>query len=273
MAGISSKAAGKLENKRKFNGIEHNTDLDLNQYDAFFRNADPQIGRWWQIDPKPNTSESPYSMMGNNPISKADPLGDTIKARGNFLQRLKINARLLIASTFSSSAREMIRDLKKSTHVHTIVMNKYIDASFSRPDNIAAALKKGTVFETQDQFGATTIMGTGLGTGTTITLAKRNKHQDINGGYTGTRTTALLHELFHSWSYNYGKGNREIDNSLKVEERQAVHWENVFRKQLGFLGIFGMPARAAYEDETNVMQNVYDPNFEQKANESDPRKN
>jgi RHS repeat-associated protein len=77
MAGISSKAAGKLENKRKFNGIEHNTDLDLNHYDAFFRNADPQIGRWWQIDPKPNMAESPYSMMGNNPIISADFLGDT----------------------------------------------------------------------------------------------------------------------------------------------------------------------------------------------------
>jgi RHS repeat-associated protein len=77
MAGISSKAAGKLENKRKFNGIEHTTELDLNTYDAFFRNADPQIGRWWQIDPKPNVFESPYVMMGNNPIGNHDYLGDT----------------------------------------------------------------------------------------------------------------------------------------------------------------------------------------------------
>ncbi|MBZ5858550.1 hypothetical protein LAQ65_15610 [Flavihumibacter profundi] len=77
MAGISSKAAGKQENKKQFNGIEHTTDLDLNQYDAFFRTMDPQVGRWWQVDPKPNDAESPYAAMGNNPILNKDYLGDT----------------------------------------------------------------------------------------------------------------------------------------------------------------------------------------------------
>lgn len=77
MAGISSKAVGKLDNKKKFNGIEHTTDLDLNQYDAFFRTMDPQVGRWWQIDPKPNEMFSPYAAMANNPLLYSDPLGDT----------------------------------------------------------------------------------------------------------------------------------------------------------------------------------------------------
>ncbi|MBN8787899.1 MAG: hypothetical protein J0I84_12475, partial [Terrimonas sp.] len=78
MAGISSKALnGIAENKYKYNGIEQNTDFDLNMYDAFYRNFDPQTGRWWQIDPKPNDSESPYVAMGNNPILYSDFLGDT----------------------------------------------------------------------------------------------------------------------------------------------------------------------------------------------------
>jgi len=79
LAGISSKALapGYVENKKQFNGIEHTTDLDLNQYDAFYRTLDPQIGRFWQIDPKPTERISPYAAMNNNPILLSDPLGDT----------------------------------------------------------------------------------------------------------------------------------------------------------------------------------------------------
>ncbi len=78
MAGISSNAVGKLENKYKYNGIEHNNDFDLNMYDAYYRNLDPQIARFWQIDPKPHESVSMYVSMNNNPVNFADPLGDTI---------------------------------------------------------------------------------------------------------------------------------------------------------------------------------------------------
>jgi RHS repeat-associated protein len=55
MTGISSKVnKGTLyvPNTKDFNGIEHTTDLDLDQYDAFSRTFDPQIGRFLQIDPK-----------------------------------------------------------------------------------------------------------------------------------------------------------------------------------------------------------------------------
>ncbi len=78
MAGISSKAAGKLENKRKFNdGTELSTDLDINWYETDFRSLDPQIGRFHQIDPLGELfdNESLYTFAGNNPVSYNDPWG------------------------------------------------------------------------------------------------------------------------------------------------------------------------------------------------------
>lgn len=52
MAGISSKAAGSLENRNeKFQGQPLDDDLGLNWYGFKWRNHDPQIGRFIQIDP------------------------------------------------------------------------------------------------------------------------------------------------------------------------------------------------------------------------------
>ncbi|MDX1955746.1 MAG: DUF6443 domain-containing protein [Chitinophagaceae bacterium] len=79
IGGISSKslAFGNPDNKFKYNGYEQNNTFDLNLYETFYRSHDPQTGRFWQIDPKPSSIQSPYSVMENNPIKNIDFLGDT----------------------------------------------------------------------------------------------------------------------------------------------------------------------------------------------------
>lgn len=94
MAGISSnalKGTNYPENRKKYNGIEYTSDLDLDIYDAQLRNLDPQIGRWNQVDPKTENMEmwSPYASNYNNPILYNDFLGDEPDADGpGLLNRL-----------------------------------------------------------------------------------------------------------------------------------------------------------------------------------------
>lgn len=82
MAGISSHALGKQENRYKYNGkelqsSEFSDGSGLDEYDYGARFYDQQIGKWGVIDPKVEKYNmiSPYSYAMNDPILYVDPNG------------------------------------------------------------------------------------------------------------------------------------------------------------------------------------------------------
>lgn len=101
MAGISDKALKSqyAENKYRYNkgselqNKEFADGSGLEIYTTELRALDPQLGRWWQVDPKIDQGYegvSPYSAMNNDPILYNDFLGDEGDACcGGILNKIK----------------------------------------------------------------------------------------------------------------------------------------------------------------------------------------
>ncbi len=107
MSGISSKAAGGIENRYKFNdGTERTTDLDLNWDETDFRSYDAQIGRFHQIDPLGGITHnwSPYAYVLDNPLLYNDPLGlDTLNRNKDGSLPSKANVNDIIVNPFGAT--------------------------------------------------------------------------------------------------------------------------------------------------------------------------
>ena len=65
------------EHQYKYNGKEHEEELDLNLYDYHARKFDPALGRFTTIDPHADKYArlTPYNYVYNNPVNAIDPDG------------------------------------------------------------------------------------------------------------------------------------------------------------------------------------------------------
>lgn len=86
MSGISKEAIGVLSNKKRFNAgselqrKEFSDGSGLEWYDVNARFYDPQLGRFMQVDPKPEEEDQeswdPYQYCYDDPIRYNDPDGE-----------------------------------------------------------------------------------------------------------------------------------------------------------------------------------------------------
>jgi RHS repeat-associated protein len=204
--GISSKAAGMLENKQKFMGKEQQSKefsdgsgLEWNDFGA--RMFDPQIGRWNHIDPKSEKymPVSPYSFTSNNPILFIDQAGKDVTPSTGFK---------------SSSYYAMYQKLSTSNSVYKSYLAPFVDNKQMNYNLDAGSVKKAgdkALATTQPKDWNNDIKKDGFGMvtaiNTTTTTWQVNEKADITtNGVTETkgindagRALVLLHEGAHAF--------------------------------------------------------------------------
>jgi hypothetical protein len=111
---------------------------------AKYRTLDPQLGRWWQIDPMVEEfyDLTPYNSNFNNPIRYDDPDGDCPSCKKRTEQVLSytdVNDITVIVTTFTRSGKAVNIDGTRATNSDKV----WAVAGMALPGISGSAAKKG----------------------------------------------------------------------------------------------------------------------------------
>ncbi|RFS19404.1 hypothetical protein DVR12_22480 [Chitinophaga silvatica] len=134
--GISSRAAGKLENKVLFNSKElqrkeWNDGSGLELYDFGARFYDQQIGRWHNLDPMADKyfNLSPFNYVRNNPLKFIDPNGKEIVPIGTEKDKDRIRNALKIVELTNPELYTALEKAKEKFEINITDLAKTIEIS------------------------------------------------------------------------------------------------------------------------------------------------
>jgi RHS repeat-associated protein len=232
MAGISDKAINGqyVENKFRYNGIDFNTDFQLYEYDAYYRNLDPQTGRFWQVDPKAAFGLGTYLSMGDNPISNKDWLGDVFSFASDVIQERYKNLRKTNNSLIMDEALKLgsldlnskDKDVQKEIDQLTNLINRRADFNsqldemegsslvFNLNDNPNEDPKDRRVGQTSYNYSTGQV--------------------DVNLGGHSDRMDVMAHEIRHGFGFLVGE-----ESMSKLGDILYDKTDEVVAYQTGFL--------------------------------------